>query len=188
MKQIKLLLSVVMLTLISGCCTPDANVGSQNITAVGQQQSNWCWAASGEMTMNFFGANVQQCDEANKRFGLSTCCNSPTPAACDNGGWPEFDKYGFTADHTSDAALTWEQVKSQIYCHKAPFCISWHWSSGGGHMMVISAYLVINNVSYVYLRDPEPVGMGSSRWIRYNDYVSGPGYTHWDDYYNITKK
>lgn len=188
MEKMKMFVRPLMFVLLAGCCNPDPNLGSQNLTAVDQHQSNWCWAASGEMTMNFLGGNVTQCDEANKRFGRTDCCNTPTPTICNNGGWPEFDKYNFKADHTSDAALSWDEVKKQIYCHKVPFCNTWHWSGGGGHMMVISGYMVLNNVKYVYLRDPLPVGTGSSRWITYDAYVSGPGYTHWDDYFNISKK
>ncbi|HYV95448.1 MAG TPA: papain-like cysteine protease family protein [Chitinophagales bacterium] len=188
LSHINILPLAVVLFFISGCCTPDANVGSQNMVSTDQHQSNWCWAASGEMTMEFLGATIDQCDEANKEFGRTDCCNTPTPSVCNDGGWPEFDKYGFKADHTTDAALSWDEVKRQIYCHKVPFCNTWHWSGGGGHMMVISAYSVINGVSYVYLRDPLPVGTGSSRWITYDAYVSGSGYTHWDDYYNIAKK
>ena len=190
MKKIKSMLpEIMMVTLLSACCTPDPNLGSVNLTSTDQHQSNWCWAASGEMTMEFLGSgSIQQCDEANKRFGRTDCCNSPTPSACNNGGWPEFDKYGFKADHTSDAPLSWDDVKRQIYCSKKGFCNTWHWSGGGGHMMVISGYMTLDGTSYVYLRDPLPVGTGSSRWITYAAYVSGPGYTHWDDYYNITKK
>ena len=188
MKIITTLLSAVTLAALSGCCTPDPNVGSQNVKATDQHQSNWCWAASGEMTMEFLGANIDQCDEANKQFGRTDCCNAPTPTACNNGGWPEFGKYGYQADHTSDAPLSWDNVKYQISCHQTPFCNTWHWSGGGGHMMVISAYAVIDGANYVYLRDPLPVGVGSSRWITYAAYVSGSGYTHWDAYYNIAKK
>ncbi len=43
------------------------------------------------MVMGFLSVSVTQCDEANKRFGRSDCCNSPTPNDCVNGGWPEFD-------------------------------------------------------------------------------------------------
>ena len=46
--------------------------------------------------MEFLGASITQCDEANKRFGRTDCCNNPTPVGCINGGWPEYDKYGFT--------------------------------------------------------------------------------------------
>ncbi|HEY6901208.1 MAG TPA: papain-like cysteine protease family protein, partial [Puia sp.] len=91
---------------LTSCCTPNPTIGSQPVTLYPQKTSMWCWAASGEMCMNFLGANIQQCDEANKRFGRTDCCNAPVPTACVNGGWPEFDKYGFKADVTSDAPLS----------------------------------------------------------------------------------
>ena len=72
------------------------------------------------MVMEFLGVNVTQCDEANKHFGKSNCCNSPTPNECVNGGWPEFDKYGFTFQKTSDAPLTWGNLQSQNIVSASP--------------------------------------------------------------------
>ncbi|MFL6635236.1 MAG: papain-like cysteine protease family protein [Massilia sp.] len=159
-----------------------------------QQASNWCWAASGQMTMRFLGHDVAQCVEANNRFGLTTCCENNS-GSCNNGGWPEYEKYGFTADQTSDTALTFSQIKSQIYCGKKPIAFSWHWLGGGGHMMVVKGYFTVNGVQYVDVNDPEPftdldtlVG-GTETIMTYADYVSRAGdHTHWNDYYNITYK
>src|SRR5262245_40017709 len=95
------LLIVAGISFLSGCCTPPI-VGSQAVTLRPQETGMWCWAASGEMVMDFLGTNVSQCDEANKRFGRTDCCHNPVPNACINGGWPEFDKYGFTFNTTSD--------------------------------------------------------------------------------------
>jgi len=184
-------LSVIIgagLALTSGCCTPNATIGSQAVALRPQETRMWCWAASGEMCMEFLGTNVTQCDEANKRFGRTDCCNSPVPNACVNGGWPEFEKYGYTAAITSDAALSWEDLKKQIYCVKKPFAFSWHWTGGGGHMMVVTGYAVINNVNYVSINDPWEPNVGNQRLISYTEYVSGADHTHWNDYYNITKK
>jgi papain like cysteine protease AvrRpt2 len=179
--------------LVGGCCTPSAVIGSQPVPITGQHTSMWCWAASGEMTMNFLGASpgVVQCDEANKRFGKTTCCNTPTPGDCVVGGWPEYDKYGFTASTTADAPLTWDQIRDQIYCKHKPVAFSWHWSGGGGHMMVLTGYAAIAGQQYVVINDPLPwaaTGGGSQRASLYTEYVSGTGYTHWNDYYDITKK
>jgi hypothetical protein len=137
--------------------------------------------------MEFLGVNVTQCDEANKRFGRSDCCNSPVPGACVNGGWPEFGKYGFSFKTTSNAPLSWSDVRKQIYCKKKPFAFSWHWAGGGGHMMVVIGYVTVNGVDYVTINDPLPENVGSQRVITYAAYVSGSGYTHWDDYYDVTK-
>lgn len=182
------LLASVLLLYLTSCCTPNPTIGSQPVTLYPQQTSMWCWAASGEMCMNFLGANVQQCDEANKRFGRTDCCNNPVPTACVNGGWPEFTKYGFKADVTSDAALSFDAIKKQIYCYRKPIAFSWHWTGGGGHMMVITGYFVMDGVQYVTVNNPWYPNVGAQEIYTYAKYVSGSDHTHWNDYYNITKQ
>ena len=173
--------------LLAGCCNPPI-VGSQPVMLRAQQTDMWCWAASGQMVMEFLGTTVTQCDEANKRFGRSDCCNSPTPGACVNGGWPEFGKYGFDFKTTSSAALSWDQLQRQVYCAKKPYAFSWAWTGGGGHMMVVIGYAQINGVNYVAINDPWAPNVGDQRFITYDNYVSGADHTHWDDYYDVTKK
>jgi papain like cysteine protease AvrRpt2 len=180
--------------LAAGCCNP-GNIGSQPVSLSAQQTGMWCWAASGQMTMNFVhsASGVQQCDEANKRFGRNDCCTNPTPNACVNGGWPEFDKYSFKADTTSDAPLSWAEVTNQIYCSKKPFAFAWHWNGGGGHMMVATGYVTINGTQYVSVNNPWPPSSATSTGgvqevYTYDKYVGGSGqdHTHWNDYYNIS--
>ena len=179
------------LLLLAGCCNPP-DIATVDVPLRGQQTSMWCWAASGQMTMNFIhpASGIQQCDEANKRFGRTDCCNSPVPNACINGGWPEYQKYNFTADMTSDTALSWAALKSQIYCKKKPFAFSWHWNGGGGHMMVVTGYVTIARANYVSINNPWPPTGGTQEIITYEAYVGGSAYdhTHWNDYYNITYK
>ena len=175
---------------IQCCCTPNASIGSVAVALHPQQTNMWCWAASGQMCMSFLGATVDitQCTQANNRFGKTNCCNSPTPSPCVNGGWPEFDKYGFSSNMTTDAALSWADVKKQIYCYHKPIAFSWHWTGGGGHMMVITGYAVVNGQNMVFINDPWAPNVGGQYAITYDDYVAGSGHTHWNDYYNITKK
>jgi hypothetical protein len=148
----------------------------------------WCWAASAQMCMEFLGTNVSQCTQANNEFGRTDCCNSPVPSDCVNGGWPEFDKYNFTFKRTSNAALSWDDIKKQIYCYKKPVAFSWHWTGGGGHMMVITGYAVIGGEQYLFINDPWAPNVGNQTSITYANYVSGSDHTHWDDFYDITKK
>jgi hypothetical protein len=148
----------------------------------------WCWAASGQMVMDFLGHNVSQGVEANSRFGRTDCTNSPVPSACVNGGWPEFDKYGFTFDRTSNTALTWTQLTNQIGCQGKPFAFSWHWPGGGGHMMVAIGYKSQDSVDYVFVNDPWAPNVGNASWKTYSNYISGSDHTHWDDFYNVTYK
>jgi len=183
----QLLIMILAAVALSSCasCTP-AIIGSQAVTLRPQETSMWCWAASGQMVMEFLGHNVSQCDQANARFGRTDCCNNPTPAGCIVGGWPEFDKYGFTFRTTSDAPLTWDQARQQIYCGKKPFAFSWHWDGGGGHMMVMIGYVTVDGVNRVTINDPWSPNVGDQYIETYDAYVSGSGYTHWNDYYDIT--
>jgi len=184
------LLSIVLISAMAlqlqSCCNPKPSF-TLDVPLDPQKTSMWCWAASGEMCMDFLGGNVEQCDEANKEFSRTDCCNNPTPGDCINGGWPEFEKYNFTATRTSDAALTWDQIKSQIYCSKKPIAFSWHWTGGGGHMMVIIGYTELEGQQWVLINDPWAPNEGDARFITYSEYVSGSDHTHWDDFYNITK-
>jgi len=183
----------VMLGLVAGvggCCNP-ANIGSVQVPLDPQQESNWCWAASGEMTMNYVhtASNVQQCDEANRYFGQTNCCQNPGSAQCNNsnGGWPQYAQYNFTADMVDGTPLTFAQIQSQIYCAKKPFAFSWHWNGGGGHMMVATGYVTIDGVNYVSVNNPWAPNVGAMEVYTYDKFVGGAGqdHTHWRDYYNI---
>jgi Papain-like cysteine protease AvrRpt2 len=184
-------MTILFAMLLGGCCNPPL-VATVDVPTLPQQASNWCWAASGEMTMKFLGADVGQCTEANNRFALTTCCNNNS-GSCNNGGWPEYPKYGFTSTQTADTALTWAQVQSQIYCSNKPVAFSWHWTGGGGHMMVLKGYLTVEDVQYVDVDDPEPftdlttLSGGTETIMTYARYVSDTDHTHWNDYYDITK-
>jgi hypothetical protein len=199
------LLYVVICWGISGCCIPNL-ITSLPVTLHPQETQNWCWAASGQMVMDYLGHNVSQCTEANNRFGRKDCCNidlCPVPTEppqydllhncinCVCGGWPEFNKYGFSFKKTSNAPLTWKQLREQLcqkkYCRSKPFAFSWHWPGGGGHMMVVKGYLSLLGNNYVIVLDPWSPCQGDERIITYDFYNTSPGdHTHWDDYYDVT--
>jgi hypothetical protein len=145
----------------------------------------WCWAAAGKMVMDFLGKTVTQCDKANRRFSRTDCCKRPAPVSCVQGGWPEFDKYGFTFKRTSDKALGWDEIQRQIHCARKPIAFSWHWLGGGGHMMVATGYTTIDGRNFVRINDPLPIDVGEQRVMLYDRYVEGPDYTHWDDFYDV---
>ncbi len=181
-------LAIAGLTLILGACAcRPPLLSSQSVTLRAQEHSNWCWAASGEMVMDFLGVDVSQCQQANQRLGRNDCCNNPFPNDCNKTGWPEFSANGFKFDRTNDAPLSWDEVRSQIHCKEKPFAFSWHWPGGGGHMMVVYGYVTINDVNYVSVYDPLPVGIGTDVIYTYDYYDESPGHhTHWDDFYNVT--
>jgi hypothetical protein len=201
------ILCVAGLVTLSSCCKPLAGE-SLPVALRPQETSMWCWAASGEMTAEYIGGgNVQQCTEANRRFGRTDCCNSPTPAACVVGGWPDqvYTAAGLTWDQTADAALDLPVLKRQIsqrrYCAKKPFAFAWHWTTGGGHMMVARGFQTVTipiiqvgsftlpslRIDMVESNNPWPPNVGTHEWISYSNYVSGADHTHWNDYYNIRR-
>ncbi len=202
------LLCVAGLLTLSSCCRP-LQTETLPVALRPQETSMWCWAASGEMTAEYIGGgDVQQCTEANRRFGRTDCCNSPTPGACVVGGWPDqlYTAANLTWDRTSDTALSLATLKRQIsqrrYCSKKPFAFTWHWSGGGGHMMVARGYqsleippIRINGLQLpalhfdlVEVNNPWPPNVGTHEWITYGNYVSGSNHTHWDDFYNIRSR
>jgi hypothetical protein len=149
----------------------------------------WCWAASGQMIMDYLGTNVAQCVQADLFFNVSDCCAGDTPAICVNGGWPQFEKYGFQYDYTQNQALTFSNIQDQINQNK-PIAFSWHWldSEGNddrsGHMMVVYGWAFINGIQYVIVHDPDGQYEGQ---MTYESYVSGSDHNHWNDFYNIAK-
>ena len=192
-----LMLTGFAILFIAGCCKP-AIIGSLPVQLHPQETSMWCWAASGQMIMDYLGHDVAQCVEANNRFNRNDCCNidlCPPPTessahACVTGGWPEFNKYGFTFKTTSNAALSWKDLREQISnepnCKKRPFAFTWHWPGGGGHMMVAKGYLTLEGTNYVVMFDPLSPCVGNERIITYDYYVQSPGHhTHWNDYYDV---
>ena len=192
---------------LSSCCKPLMSE-TLPVTLISQETSMWCWAASGEMTAEYIaGGNVQQCVEANARFGRTDCCDSPTPTACIEGGWPDglYASAGLAWDRTTDAALDLgvlkHQVSQQKYCARKPFAFTWHWNSGGGHMMVARGFQTVvipeqrigdftlpsMTFNMVEVNNPWPPNVGTHEWITYSNYVSGADHTHWNDYYNIRR-
>ncbi|MFN7910753.1 MAG: papain-like cysteine protease family protein [Bacteroidota bacterium] len=158
-----------------------------NVPLFGQQTNMWCWAATCQMTVAYQGVNITQCAEANQLFNRTDCCNSPVPSQCVQGGWPQYQSWGFSSQTTPwGTALTFDQLVAQIDAN-LPTNFSWGWTGGGGHIMVARGYKNVNGVNYVYINDPWPPNKGETRWITYAEYVSSNSHTHWMDYYNIKK-
>lgn len=166
-----------------------------SVKLIPQETAMWCWAASGQMVMSVLGKKVSQCVQANNEFGRSDCpCDTcdggahpPAPDDCVNGGWPEFDKYGFKFNQTDDKALEWNQLKDEIDAGR-PVAFSWHWAGGGGHMMVAYGYGETAGQRLVYYLDPWEPCRGASQTMTYEYYDSQAGdHTHWNDFYGVSK-
>lgn len=200
-------------------CGPAATAGAADkkvlpVTVTAQVMSNWCWAASSEMTMVHEGRNgcsdVKQCTHVAKKLGSSaTCCNAPSE--CDVPGWPLFSEFKFTSDKTDHAAVGWDALKAEIDANR-PICgtVKWVDSPAGGalgHMFLVRGYELDNQgKKWVHVVDPSPLPDpdaeisalrrgGEEFRMTYEDYqgCSTAGkvnerwgaFTHWNDYFNI---
>ncbi len=154
-----------------------------------QQTKMWCWAACTQMILSYTGETLSQCDQVNDRLNRSDCCDTPTLQPCIKGGWPQFYRFGFSSD-SIDAALSWEQLKTEIDNNR-PVAFSWRWKFGGGHMMVATGYGQTDTRKWVYVNNPFPTlgskdkHKGEHQVITYDEYISSTTHDHWRDYYNI---
>jgi hypothetical protein len=187
----KLSFPLVVLTLVLGFPVRDAHAEVVTVAAplMGQQTNMWCWATTLQMSVALTGTAVTQCSQANARFGRADCCNSPTPAACVEGGWPDYNRVNYNSATTAwGVALTFAQIKAEIKANR-PVNFSWGWTGGGGHIMVAKGINDDNGQQFVLVNDPWPPAQGESRWITYAAYVSAAGqYSHWQDYSGISSR
>jgi hypothetical protein len=188
------LLLILAMFLASACCRPEI-IGSVANTLRPQQTNNWCWAAATQMLAQHLGIAVNQCDLANHRFGMTTCCENevagsdcPKNSDCNMPGWVELDYAGVKFDESS-TALTWKNIRKQIYCKKKPMGYAYGTPGVVGHVVVIKGYITVAGTNYVVLNDPWAPCVGTERLLTYDDYADPAGSsTHWNTWYNIAKK
>ncbi len=160
-----------------------------------QQQDNWCWAASCQMILQYYGRFVPQCAMANWCFGRSTCCGNVvwpngTGSLCNQG-----NNMGATSGRDMDDVLagwgpvysvdvtrplSWSEVQAAAAAGR-PFAIGFSWLplGSGGHAMVGKGY----SGSYVYYNDPWP-GNGPAYRL-YSWMVSASDHV-WDESLRLT--
>jgi len=149
-----------------------------------QTQNQWCWAASSQMILSYYGTITAQCTMANYCFGLSYCCASPSSSSCNQPNWiygygkdmaEVLSHYGGISGSGYEKALGWSTLVSEINGGH-PFVIGFSWTEGGGHALVGRGY----SGSYGYYNDPWP-GNGYS-WNLYSWMVSASDHV-WDQSY-----
>lgn len=109
-----------------------------------QEQSNWCWAASSQAIISYYGKTLNQCDISNYAWSLSSCCSDPSNQSTCNKNNYTYGESGSVQDILShwgvssqayDTYLSEDMVMSEINAGR-PFVILWKWASGGGHFVV----------------------------------------------------
>ena len=170
-----------------------------NIKLIPQIQNQWCWAATGRMTMIFAGgepSTLTQCAQANDAFSQDSCCTDGGAKECNKPYRPLYDNWGFTAKkiyNSEGAALSWTALKGLIDAGK-PVAFLWRWNKGGGHYMVAVGYyedLMTNPVTrMVHINNPWPPDVGEEQSVTYDKWVGGPDFNNLQTcyFYDIVKK
>ena len=158
---------------------------------VGQQESNWCWAASGQMDDEYVDPlpAVVQCQEANAVFGpggadpqagWSDCCVNPGSNACNAGDGGSNSQYPFTYFQAASPPMTWDQLRYQLWMVNKPVVFAWNWcpcpctlaNGCGAHVMVATGYATdAQSNQWVYINNPEPVGQGDFQCMSYSEWA-----------------
>jgi hypothetical protein len=161
-----------------------------------QETEVWCWAATGQMVMEFMGKEVTQGAQANLAFRRTDCAQSPTPRACIRGGDILIRPYGFSHDITtkpmSEAAIVY-----QIHNLRKPIPFAWRWPGGGGHAALVVGYSRQPDAPFLVEcldpypppgRDPRAWSGGHRVFIPYSRWVSDYDHSFALAYFNVTRK
>jgi hypothetical protein len=166
------------------------------VTLHPQETVWWCWAATGQMTMEFFGKPVSQAEQANRIFGRSDCGQQPCPNACVRGSSINLIPFGFTCDMSSNP-LSQDELVRQFYTLRKPVPFAWQFPGGGGHASLAVGYVKMPDGTFlVECLDPWPppgrdkrswtggqrVFMPYARWAHDYDHVFGGAM------YNVVRK
>lgn len=152
-----------------------------SITMQAQENSNWCWAASGNTVAAFFGYSYSQnqfCNLAFQRAINSSCPDSQATLGDDQ---TAFNAIGLNSGYYFAGYLSYSSVVNEIDAIR-PIITRIQWQSGGGHMMVIYGY--DKSQSWVYWGNPWP---SSTRynWGTWSYYVSNSSFFWTHSLYRI---
>lgn len=168
---------------------PNAQTLNLPVPVFGQEQLPWCWAATDQMIRwHFERTYIQQCTIASNQNGKPCCSNLNGCITFGNTAIPNLGIYNYA--YLPSVALPYSTMKSEINAGR-PWIYAYKYNGGGGHLMVGDGYATDNaSLQYVLVIDPLPVGVGSFRWVTYNEYKGGAGYSYsvLYQYYSLSLK
>ncbi|MFF3113658.1 papain-like cysteine protease family protein [Kitasatospora sp. NPDC057904] len=152
-----------------------------NITMQQQQQTNWCWAASGNTIATWFGYSYSQNQFCNAAFGRSVDSGCPNSQATLGDVQNALGWIGINPGSYVTGYLRYSTVQAEVDANR-PIEARIQWSSGGGHMHVLYGYDTGNN--WVYWGDPWPSNYRYN-WADYWYYVNNDTFSWTHSLYRI---
>jgi hypothetical protein len=157
-----------------------------NVPVEAQEQSNWCWDASSQCVLKYYGISAKQCDMANfarinSNWGNDDCCANPSGKICNQPNYL-ITGYGCVLDVLKnwgldscvlESCISMQEVVAQIDAY-FPFIMAWDWASGGGHALVGYGY----DGSNLHYMDPIP---GHGYTISDYNWVKGSSDHTWSE-------
>lgn len=152
-----------------------------NISMQAQQQSNWCWAASGNTIASWYGRNYSQNQFCDAAFGYGQNSDCPNNQATLGNVQDAFDWAGISPGSYVTGWLRSTTVQTEIDAGR-PIADRIQWSSGGGHMNVIYGYDTSGD--WIYWGDPWPDD-NRYNWASHDWYVSNSDFSWTHSLYRI---
>ncbi|WP_405779162.1 papain-like cysteine protease family protein [Streptomyces sp. NBC_00859] len=152
-----------------------------NITMQEQQQTNWCWAASGNTIASWYGRNYSQNQFCNAAFGRSQNGTCPNGQATLGNVQDGLNWAGITPGSYVTGWLQYSTVQTEINAGR-PIADRIQWASGGGHMNVIYGYDTSSD--WVYWGDPWPSD-NRYNWAAHDWYVNNNEFSWTHSLYRI---
>ncbi|MEU1506850.1 papain-like cysteine protease family protein [Kitasatospora sp. NPDC005748] len=152
-----------------------------NITMQQQQQTNWCWAASGNTIATWFGYDYSQNQFCNAAFGRSSNSSCPNSQATLGDVQNGLSRIGINPGSYVTGYLRYSTVQTEVNANR-PIETRIQWSSGGGHMHVVYGYDTGSN--WVYWGDPWPSNTRYN-WADFTYYVSNGTFSWTHSLYRI---
>ncbi|MGF1432547.1 papain-like cysteine protease family protein, partial [Kitasatospora sp. LaBMicrA B282] len=152
-----------------------------NISMQQQQDSNWCWAASGDTIAAWFGYSYSQNQFCNAAFGRAIDSSCPNSQAALDDVQNALSWIGINPGDYVSGYLYYSTVQNEIDNNR-PVETRIQWSSGGGHMEVLYGYDTSDN--FVYWGDPWPSDYRYN-WADYGYYVSNDSFSWTHSLYQI---
>jgi hypothetical protein len=155
-----------------------------------QEHSQWCWDASSQAVLYYYGYTPSQCAIADWAWSLSDCCGSATFDWAHTCNLPNYlygtggstqqilSHFGGIGSVSQASAFLQATVTAEINAGR-PFVMAWTWYSGGGHHLVGRGI----EGAYVYYTDPWP---GEGYKIGSYSAVVDDGVHHWSASLRLT--
>ncbi|MFG2209244.1 papain-like cysteine protease family protein [Streptomyces sp. NPDC048638] len=161
--------------------TKAATANRLDISMQAQEQTNWCWAGSGNTIASWYGRNYSQNQFCNAAFGRQQDTTCPNNQATLGNVQNAFDWMGINSGSYVTGYLRYSTVQSEINADR-PVETRIQWASGGGHMHVIYGFDTDRN--WVYWGDP---WASNSRynWGDFDYYVNGSSFSWTHSLYRI---